>query len=223
MKSMLELTRRPNKLDVDCVLLEVTKMTKKIKWLETESEIRVALDHYRMKIMMVYNHEGKPLTVKQIADIMGDAHSKVHYHVKRLIGINLLELDHTKNINGIIAKYYRPRYSSVRMPAANAINKKKVNELAYKNNSNYGRFAYLSNSFREDIQKYIDNVQESIDSKALELSMSKQTLYMTEKEAEDLIDGVFNLIGKYVKKEDTKINKNKSDYTGLLGVVKTTK
>lgn len=58
--------------------------------------------------MKHYFRLNKPSTVKQIADEMGDVPAKVHYHVKKLEMAGILRLNHTKEINGIIAKYYEP-------------------------------------------------------------------------------------------------------------------
>lgn len=78
----------------------------KIRKIETDEEIKIFSDPYRMKIINTYIKAHKPLTVKGVADLMGEVPAKVHYHVKKLIAINILKLDHTEVINGITAKYY---------------------------------------------------------------------------------------------------------------------
>lgn len=50
----------------------------------------------------------KPATVKQIADKLGEVPANIHYHVKKLEKSNIVSLDHTEEIRGIIAKYYKP-------------------------------------------------------------------------------------------------------------------
>ncbi|OWA37983.1 hypothetical protein B9G55_07295 [Saccharibacillus sp. O16] len=49
---------------------------------------------------------GRPATVKEVADRMGEVPAKVYYHVKKLESIGLVSIDHTEVINGIVAKYY---------------------------------------------------------------------------------------------------------------------
>ncbi len=39
---------------------------------------------------------------------MGEVPAKVHYHVKKLESAGILKLQHTKEINGIVAKFYQP-------------------------------------------------------------------------------------------------------------------
>lgn len=81
---------------------------KNVKVLTTMEEVRSFTDPYRIVIMKQYLKMNRPATVKQIADEMGDVPAKVHYHVKKMIAAGLLKLDHTKEINGILAKYYEP-------------------------------------------------------------------------------------------------------------------
>lgn len=76
--------------------------------LKTNDEIRTMTDPYRIDIVQIFRKNNNiPLTVKDIADALGEPHGKVYYHIKKLEKIGALALDHTKSINGIIAKYYK--------------------------------------------------------------------------------------------------------------------
>ncbi len=81
---------------------------KSVKTLTSMKEIKAFSDPYRMMIMNQYYKLARPATVKQIADEMGEVPAKVHYHVKKLESVGILKLKHTKEINGIIAKFYEP-------------------------------------------------------------------------------------------------------------------
>lgn len=91
----------------------------KMKTLTTLEEIKAFSDPYRMQIIRCFKELGKPATVKQVADEMGEVPAKVHYHVKKLEKVNILELIYTKEIKGIIAKYYRPTAKSFRIENCN--------------------------------------------------------------------------------------------------------
>lgn len=78
-----------------------------VRKIQTDEEIKIFSDPYRMKIINAYIKAGKPLTVKGVADLMGEVPAKVHYHVKKLLSVDILALDHTEVINGITAKYYK--------------------------------------------------------------------------------------------------------------------
>ncbi len=81
---------------------------KSVKTLTSMKEIKAFSDPYRMMIMKQYYKLARPATVKQIADEMSEVPAKVHYHVKKLESVGILKLKHTKEINGIIAKFYEP-------------------------------------------------------------------------------------------------------------------
>jgi hypothetical protein len=71
---------------------------------------------------------GKPATAKDIADFIGEPPSKVNYHVGILHKFGFIDLHHTENIKGIIAKFFcRSTYVfKIKMEGAN----RKVKEIA---------------------------------------------------------------------------------------------
>src|SRR5258708_15072633 len=50
----------------------------------------------------------QPMTVTQLGELMGEAPSKIHYHVRELERVGLLELVETREKGGILEKYYQP-------------------------------------------------------------------------------------------------------------------
>lgn len=79
-----------------------------IKVLETEEQIKVFSDPYRLKILRCFEYFDGGATAKMIADKLGEVPSKVSYHIKKMEKVQILNLVYTKEINGIIAKYYEP-------------------------------------------------------------------------------------------------------------------
>lgn len=74
--------------------------------LSTYADIEVFLNPFHSKIMRVMKKRHEPMTVKEIADAMGEVPAKVHYHVKKLEAIGVLYIKNTKQVNGITAKFY---------------------------------------------------------------------------------------------------------------------
>lgn len=81
---------------------------RKEKVLSTLEEIKVISDPFRFKILVLFNKESGSLTVKQMAVKLQEVPSKVHYHVKELERIGVLEIVETKEKGGIIEKFYLP-------------------------------------------------------------------------------------------------------------------
>lgn len=80
----------------------------KEKVLSTLEEIKVISDPFRFKILVLFNKESGSLTVKQMSVKLKEVPSKVHYHVKELEKIGVLEIVETKEKGGIIEKFYLP-------------------------------------------------------------------------------------------------------------------
>ena len=69
-------------------------------------QIKAYSDPYRLRIISFLRNTREAATVKEIADYLGEVPAKVHYHIKKLEKVGILELVRTKEIKGIIAKYY---------------------------------------------------------------------------------------------------------------------
>lgn len=51
----------------------------------------------------------KPKTAKQVSDLLGNSPGSVHYHIKKLNDGGLIELVKTKEVGGIVEKYYKAK------------------------------------------------------------------------------------------------------------------
>ena len=69
-------------------------------------ELRAIADVLRLRIIDLL--QGHPMTVTQLGEIMGMAPAKVHYHVRELEKVGLLQLVETREKGGILEKYYSP-------------------------------------------------------------------------------------------------------------------
>lgn len=80
----------------------------KEKILSSLEEIKTISDPFRLKILFLFDEDNTPMTVKQMADRLEEVPSKVHYHVKELEKIGVLEIVNTKEKSGIVEKFYLP-------------------------------------------------------------------------------------------------------------------
>lgn len=79
-----------------------------IRILSSLEEVKALSDPYRYRILNCLYEMKEPATVKQLADKLGEVPAKVHYHIKKLEKHDIVMLDHTEEIKGIIAKFYKP-------------------------------------------------------------------------------------------------------------------
>jgi DNA-binding CsgD family transcriptional regulator len=73
--------------------------------LESEKHLRIFTLPLRQRILRTMRIIGKPVTTKQLADMLGIAPSSARHHIMKLKEIGLVEHDHYQTINGIKADY----------------------------------------------------------------------------------------------------------------------
>lgn len=161
--------------------------------LTTMEAIRAFSDPYRLKILNNFYMRGQPSTVKEISDQMGEVPAKVHYHVKKLEKHGILLQVYTKEINGIIAKYYEPAAESF-----------SVENPDLKNNSSPGLTdqyeAFIASIFDEAKFEFINSIRHKADKKG---TVSTEVVYLTDQEYDNYV--------RYIKELCEKCKKPKGD------------
>lgn len=153
-------------------------------------DIRVYSDPYRLQIMNTFFNMDRPATVKEIADELGEVPAKVHYHVKKLEKVGLLKLVSTKNIKGIIAKYYLPFDGDIQIKHADAtlpVQKMIVSESQ----------KVINNIFEQKKARFLGFVGSSEKPFG---QLADLPLYMTEEEAEGLLQTIREICAPFEKK-----------------------
>ena len=82
-------------------------MTKKIIKLSSQEDLKIFMSPQRQKLIRNMQISGEAVTPKTVADMLGVSSSSAQFHIKKLEKLGIVELDHTKSINGITAKYYK--------------------------------------------------------------------------------------------------------------------
>lgn len=180
-----------------------------IRHIESDDEIKIFSDPYRMRIINAYIKAGDPMTVKGVADMMGEVPAKVHYHVKKLISIDILALDHTKIINGITAKYYRLTTDSFRVAYQNTSDQKALFD------STTNMILSVVDEFKTDIVNNADYIksEKPKEEDAKNGFFTKETLYLSKTDYNDFESELTALYKKYKIKEQ----KNQHPFDMFVG------
>lgn len=83
--------------------------------LDTREKQNAFMNPARQDILRLLELAGRPMTPKELADKMGISASSVTFHIKKLVGLGVVALDHTEQIRGITARYYKALNVSVRL------------------------------------------------------------------------------------------------------------
>ncbi len=167
--------------------------------LSTVEKIKALSDPYRYKILMAFYKKKQPATVKEIATYIDEVPANVHYHVKKMEKAGILKLIYTKEIKGIIAKYYEPtaKIFDIQYPDSCEMDK---NLLLCENQRMISQiYDDSKNTFNEQLAYYSDGKE-----KAGKISM--EDLYLTDEEANEFESYIIEFMNKH-----NMVDRNKSD------------
>lgn len=167
------------------------------KVLSTIEEIKIYSDPYRIQIMNMFNRQGRPSTVKEIADLMGEVPAKVHYHVKKLEKIGLLTMVSTREINGIIAKYYEPFSGEIHLRHKDEEDENSPLKQVFRSET----LKLLNEMFEQSRQRFMNHAEHDRQEKRF---ISDMTLYATADEVEELYQQIVELCKPYLTKDEQK-------------------
>ena len=82
-------------------------MERRIKKLKTEKELKIFMDPLRQRMLRTMEILSVPVTPKKLADVMAITPSSAKHHLTQLESIGLVAVDHTEQIHGITATFYK--------------------------------------------------------------------------------------------------------------------
>jgi predicted transcriptional regulator len=88
--------------------------------LTTKKELNIYMNPTRQQLLRQMQLSNTPLTPKMLSDKLQISASSVQHHIKKLLQLELIELDHTEIINGITASFYKPSEVTVQIGLDNS-------------------------------------------------------------------------------------------------------
>tara|TARA_Y100000588_G_C14102796_1_gene859570 strand:- start:177 stop:794 length:618 start_codon:yes stop_codon:yes gene_type:complete len=181
------------------------------------NDIKTFSDPYRMMIYKTFSNAEEAITIKRVADIMGEVPAKVYYHAKKLIKLGVLELDHEENINGIIAKYYKSTDRRIIM-SHDSLDEKHIPSMLTETQK------MISNVIDDAKSEFIDAMQHLSQKEQKDQEMDEgdgglivSRIYLTKEEVKDLYSYLLEMSEK--KKNEKKDDASKHlFFTGLIEV-----
>lgn len=173
-------------------------------FLKTSNEIKIMSNPIRIRVIKSYHKYGKPATVKQIAGFMGEVPANIHYHVKKLLEINVLELHHTESVNGIIAKYYLPTAKYIEIEDLPKLDSKEYTDE---------KEVLISNMFDDIKTEFIKALKNKTDDR--ECILTSSVINLTEEEYNDITTYIKDVIDRSKNNDNT----DKEPYLFLNGLI----
>lgn len=179
----------------------------KIKVLSKLEEIKIFSVPYRMKILDYMYSFKAPATVKNIADKMGETPAKIHYHIKKMETMGIVLLVYTENVNGIIAKFYEPAAENFHIRHITGQDQDKMKILNETQKSIATVFDESKRSFLEQLEK-VDKKHNGY--------VTREKIYLTEEEYEDMRKELENIYNKYSSVLNTE---GKIEYNTFFSII----
>jgi hypothetical protein len=182
---------------------------KNTRIISTGEELKIFSDPYRMEIINTYRSKEEALTATECAYLMGEIPSKIHYHIKKLLKINILTLDHVKVINGINAKYYKLSKSNFKIRLKDEKQQKMYSGL----NKHESVVVNMIDTFKSDFIKAAQKaIDDNITDEAEVCKVGTTRLYLSEEDHKKILDDMEELLQKYTLDDDE--GKKKYDFFG---------
>lgn len=181
-----------------------------IRVMSSDEEIKVFSDPFRLKIISAYKKADKPMTAKAIADKIGAVPSKVHYHVKKLVAVDILVLDHIESINGIQAKFYKLTADDFKLELKASADKDVVASQTVK------VFDAVLDEFKSVMHTTAGHLlKEDKQPRGQGTFLTSEELYLDDDQALALMKDITDLVNKYKKRS----SKDQVHYKGLFSMV----
>lgn len=163
--------------------------------LTTKEELNIYMSPMRQQLLRQLNISTAPMTPKMLAGKLQISASGVQYHIKKLMQLGLIVLDHTELINGITASFYKPDQVTVQIGLSQS------DALAEQRNVLIqDSIAQVYDGFHKQMNKRISlKGGEDLDSLQKWGDILSGIIHLTRQESDELM----KLITKYIEQHTT--------------------
>jgi len=171
--------------------------------LQTKQDLDIYVNPQRQNILHRMRITGEPVTPKQLSDQIGVSPSSIQHHIKKLLSIGIVALDHTEMIHGIVARYYRL------VPKAISIG------LALEDSHQEQRMAIMQNAMTELFSGFVNYCETGYPSRNPDEQfgdMCYGILHLEPEKAREL----YTLVHDFIQQHETKTPTSRAWEYGLI-------
>ena len=163
--------------------------------LTTKEELNIYMSPVRQQLLRQLGISNAPMTPKMLADKLQISASSVQYHIKKLIPLGVIELDHTEIINGITARYYKPAQVTVQIGLCSTDIEAKQKEVLVQN-----LVAQVYEGYRNQLKKRV-KIRRDLEPEKLQKwgDILTGVAYLGKQEAEGLMKLIKTYIDQHAK------------------------
>lgn len=151
----------------------------------TKKQLDIYMNPQRQRLLKSMELEGKPMTPKQLSQVLEISPSSVTYHLKKLEELGLVELHHTEMIRGICARFYQKVPVTINLGAGEEGDLKREKETL---------MDYMINDIYNGFKGYMNDLTEE-EKSAVHGDIKHGVYYLTKTEAAELQ----KMIGRFLE------------------------
>ena len=157
--------------------------------LDTKDKLNVYINPVRQQLLHELAVSKRPLSPKALSLKLNISASSVQHHIKKLLTLGVIAVDHTESINGITATFYKPVSVRVQIGIAQGYTNEKLAQLMQLVSNVMAGFTRIferheNKKLPDDYLKYGD--------------VLTGIAYITEQEREEL----FGIVNDYIQKHE---------------------
>ncbi|MBO8171687.1 MAG: helix-turn-helix transcriptional regulator [Bacillaceae bacterium] len=156
-----------------------------VKYITSMDQLKVVTRPIRIEILDIFNAKDDALSVQEMAERLDQPPSKLHYHVKELEKHGFLKQVRTRQINGIMQKYFVPTAREFRV-AKTLVNLK---EDGVEENSSQ----YMLDTLWDQVRLLTEQGREA------EISVHSSILTLSQDQKKQLEDRIKNVTDNYIR------------------------
>lgn len=146
----------------------------------------------RVKILELFE-DLEPRTAKQIATELGENAARLHYHVKELVRVGLLEQVDTRVKGSIVEKYYEPvaKVIQVKLQLMIVENAQQLSDVMFT------PFRTTEKDLMRTLNRFVASDQDVRKEYQNTFAFNLTEFYLSQEERNQLVDDISDLLQKY--------------------------
>lgn len=151
----------------------------------------------RVKILELFE-DLEPRTAKQIATELGENAARLHYHVKELVRVGLLEQVDTRVKGSIVEKYYEPvaKVIQVKLQLMIEENAQQLSDVMFT------PFRTTEKDLMRTLNRFVASDQDVRKEYKNTFALNFTEFYLSQEERNELVDEISELLHKYKGKSE---------------------
>ena len=163
--------------------------------LRTKKELEIYMNPVRQEILHEMQRAGIPVTPKYLSNALGISASSIQFHIKKLESIGVVTLDHTEQIRGICARFFRLTNAIISLGSGTALQKERLE------NDVRSILERCLKTFHEHVPE-CENEEQLLEASRLHGNILTGIAFLSDEDAALLMNQIYDFLKEHSTKEE---------------------